>query len=110
MPMAISTQIHEVPAFHDTIVLDLPQPAPKSRTNPHLPPITIHPERLGGTATIAGTRLPVAALLDYLSEGYTIREFIEAFGGGITEGDCEAVLMMIKEAVEDGLIGEKVNE
>jgi len=108
--MQTSEHLHQISVTPEVIVLDLPQPVPGLRTNPHLPPIAIHPERLGGTPTIAGTRLPVAALLDYLSEGYTIREFIEAFGGGITEGDCEAVLMKIKEAVEDGLIGEKVNE
>jgi uncharacterized protein (DUF433 family) len=107
--MSTSELLYQAPARPEVIVLNLPQPAPKPRSNPHLPPITIHPGRLGGTPTIAGTRLPVAALLDHLSEGYTIRDFVEAYGG-ITEGDCDAVLMMIREAVEDGLIGEKVNE
>ena len=32
------------------------------------PPITINPERLGGTPTIYGTRLPVITLIDYLND------------------------------------------
>ena len=92
------------------VVLNLPQPEPKPRTNPHLPAITINPERLGGTPTIAGTRMAVATLLDYLSAGRTIKEFLADFGGGLTEGDCEAVLEQIKEALEEGLIGTRVDE
>ncbi len=90
-------------------VLNIPQPEPKPRTNPHLSAITINPERCGGTPTIAGTRMPVAALLDHLSEGYTIKGFLDAYGGGLTEGDCEAVLEQIKEALEDGLIGTRID-
>ncbi len=90
-------------------VLNIPQPESKPRTNPHLPAITINPERCGGTPTIAGTRMPVAALLDHLSEGYTIKGFLDVYGGGLTEADCEAVLEQIKEALEDGLIGTRID-
>lgn len=92
------------------VVLNIPQPEPKPRSNPNLPAITINPERLGGTPTIAGTRMPVSALLDHLSGGHTIKDFLEAFSGDLTEGDCEAVLDQIKEALEDGLIGTHIDE
>ncbi len=91
-------------------VLNIPQPESKSRTNPHLPAITINPERCGGTPTIAGTRMPVAALLDHLAGGYTIQGFLDEFDSGLTEGDCEAVLDQIKEALEEGRIGTLIDK
>ncbi len=91
-------------------VLNIPQPEPKPRSRPHLPAITINPKRCGGTPTIAGTRMPVAALLDHLATGHTIKSFLNEFDSGLTEGDCEAVLDQIKEALEDGLIGTLVDE
>jgi len=41
------------------VVVKTESPKPLLRRNPEVPPITIHPERLGGTPTIAGARLPV---------------------------------------------------
>ncbi len=93
----------------EVIVVHAQPPKSLPRRNPHIPPITTHPERLGGTPTIAGTRLPVATLLDYLMEGATIQEFIDDFGA-VSLGDVEAVLQKIKDALEEGWLAERVNE
>ena len=78
------------------------------RRHPHNPPITTNPEKLGGTPTIAGTRLPVAALIDHLLLGYDIDEFVAEFDGA-DRGDAQAVLLRIKEALEEGWLAEKVD-
>jgi uncharacterized protein (DUF433 family) len=38
-------------------------------------------ERLGGRPVFRGTRVPVQALFDYLSEGHDIAEFLTDFEG-----------------------------
>ena len=87
-------------------------PAAQNRLSPRLhpqrPPITTNPEKLGGTPTIAGTRLPVAALIDHLLLGYDIDEFVDEFDG-TDRGDAQAVLLKIKEALEEGWLAEKVD-
>lgn len=90
------------------IVVKAESPKSLPRRNPQIPPITTHPERLGGTPTIAGTRLPVATLLDYLMEGATVQEFIDGFDS-VSLGDVEAVLERIKDALEEGWLAEKVD-
>jgi uncharacterized protein (DUF433 family) len=42
-------------------------------------PIEVDPEILGGTPVIAGTRVPVATLFDYLIDGFDLEEFLEYF-------------------------------
>ena len=37
------------------------------------------PALLGGTLVFRGTRVPVQTLLDYLSDGFTLEEFLEFF-------------------------------
>jgi uncharacterized protein (DUF433 family) len=37
------------------------------------------PERLWGTPTFAGTRVPAAALFDYLAGGHSLDEFLSDF-------------------------------
>jgi uncharacterized protein (DUF433 family) len=37
------------------------------------------PEILGGTPVFAGTRVPVATLIDYLAGGDSIDEFLDGF-------------------------------
>lgn len=37
------------------------------------------PERLSGTPLFYGSRVPVAALFDYLEGGYTVTEFLEQY-------------------------------
>lgn len=79
-----------------------------ARLHPDRPPITINSERLGGTPTIAGTRLPVTALIDHLLLGYDIDEFLEEFDG-VDRGDVQAVLLKIKDALAGGWLAELVD-
>lgn len=87
-------------------VLDLPEPQYQPRRHPEAPPITTRPERLGGTPTIAGSRLPVVALIDNLLGGYTIQEFAAQYDADL--GDIEAVLLRIRAALEEGWLAERV--
>ena len=82
-------------------VATLPLPAAR-------PPITTNPEKLGGTPTIAGTRLPVTALLDHLVRGYNLDQFLEEFDG-VTRAQLEAVLLKIKETLATGWLAERVD-
>ncbi len=78
------------------------------RLHPERPAITVNPEKLSGAPTIAGTRLPVAALIDHLLLGHDIDEFVDEFDGA-DRGDAQAVLLKIKEALEQGWLAEKVD-
>lgn len=87
-------------------VLNLPEPQWHQRSNPNLPPIITKPERLGGTPTIGDSRLPVVALIDNLLAGHTIEEFAAQYDAEL--GDVEAVLLRIREALEEGWLAEQV--
>ncbi len=89
-------------------VVDELQDELATRRHPDRPPITTNPDKLGGTPTIAGTRLPVTALIDHLLLGYDIDEFIEEFDGA-DRGDVQAVLLKIKEALAGGWLAEAVD-
>jgi uncharacterized protein (DUF433 family) len=41
--------------------------------------ITVNPEILGGTPVFKGTRVPVKALFDYLSDNLSLDYFLESF-------------------------------
>jgi uncharacterized protein (DUF433 family) len=41
--------------------------------------INIDPEILGGTPVFNGTRVPIETLIDYLTAGDTIDDFLEGF-------------------------------
>lgn len=72
------------------------------------PPITINPERMGGTPVIGIHRLPVVSLIDYLMGGYTVDEFLDEFPG--TDRDrVMAILQMIKDKLEEGWMAERVD-
>jgi len=43
--------------------------------------ISSNPEIMGGTACLAGTRVPFQTLLDYLEGGDSLDEFLEDFPG-----------------------------
>ena len=73
-----------------------------------IPAVTINPAKMGGTPTIAGTRTPVAALLDALSEGVSLHEFI-AEHEELTLADGEAALLALRDAVEQLALGTRVN-
>ncbi len=91
-----------------TIVDKIPvRRSPVRRKTKARPPITRHPERLGGTPTIAGTRLPVITLIDYLSDGYTVDEFVEEFEV-VSREEVEAVLAKIRESLNEGWLAEDV--
>jgi len=42
-------------------------------------PVHSDPEVLGGTLVFAGTRVPAQTLLDYVSRGGSLEEFLEDF-------------------------------
>lgn len=72
------------------------------------PPITINPERLGGTPTIYGTRLPIITLIDYLNDEASIKKFKEDFPG-ITDEQIQSVIETIRGALEDGWLAQRVD-
>jgi len=43
--------------------------------------ITVDPEILSGEPVFTGTRVPVKNLIDYLSSGHTLDDFLEGFPG-----------------------------
>jgi len=54
------------------------------QTNPHspwYPYVWVDAERMSGEPCFRGTRLPVKLLFEYLSSGYTLEQFIDAFDG-----------------------------
>ena len=60
-------------------------------------PVGSHPEVLGGAIVFRGTRVPAQTLVDYLSDGFSLEEFLEFFPS--VEGeDAECFLRMLKEA------------
>lgn len=56
-------------------------------------PVHSDPEVLGGTLVFQGTRVPAQALLDYLSDGYSLSEFIEFFPS-VKSQDAEEFLKL----------------
>src|SRR5215510_14978983 len=104
MPMMNANQQSKT----ESVVADDASGQLSPRLHPDRPSITINPEKLGGTPTIAGTRLPVTALIDHLMLGYDIDEFIDEFEG-VDRGDVQAVLMKIKDALAEGWLAEKTD-
>lgn len=45
----------------------------------HQPVIHSDPEILSGTTVFVGTRVPLRNLIDYLEQGYSLDEFLDAF-------------------------------
>lgn len=62
------------------------------------PLITSSPERLGGTAVFAGTRVPVQSLIDYLEAGHPLDHFLDEFPS-VTREHAVAVLELAKHAL-----------
>jgi uncharacterized protein (DUF433 family) len=52
-----------------------------SPTSRWYPFVSVDTDRLGGRPVFRGTRVPVQALFDYLSEGHDIAEFLDDFEG-----------------------------
>lgn len=72
------------------------------------PPITINPERMSGAPVIGLSRVPVATLLDYLATDHTLSDFLASFPG-IERERAVAALDRIKEVLEEGGLGERVD-
>lgn len=62
------------------------------------PLITTSPDRLGGTAVFAGTRVPVQTLIDYLEAGHPLDQFLEEFPS-VSREHAVAVLEVAKRAL-----------
>lgn len=45
----------------------------------HPPVVHSDPEILSGTTVFVGTRVPLRNLIDYLEQGYSLDEFLDAF-------------------------------
>jgi uncharacterized protein (DUF433 family) len=58
--------------------------------------ITINPGIMGGVPVFKGTRVPITALSDYLSEGETIDTFVDDF----PSVKREQVVALVKELME----------
>lgn len=51
---------------------------------------------MGGTLVFTGTRVPAQSLLDYLNDGFTLKEFVEFFPS-VNISDARAFLLMLKD-------------
>jgi len=65
-------------------------------------PITVDPERMGGTPVFRGTRVPVATLFEYLEDNYTLYEFLDSFPS-VSKEDALAVLIGAQERTLAGI-------
>lgn len=72
------------------------------------PAITVNSDRLGGTPVIGLSRVPVATLLDYVASGDTLDDFLRDFPT-VERDKAVAALDAIKDALEEGLIGERID-
>jgi uncharacterized protein (DUF433 family) len=62
------------------------------------PLITSSPERLGGTPVLAGTRVPVQTLIEYLEAGHPLDQFLDDYPS-VTREHAIAVLELAKQAL-----------
>lgn len=62
------------------------------------PLIASAPERLGGTPVLAGTRVPVQTLIEYLEAGHPLDQFLEEFPA-VSRDHAVAVLELAKRAL-----------
>jgi uncharacterized protein (DUF433 family) len=62
------------------------------------PLITSSPDRLGGTAVFARTRVPVQSMIDYLEAGHPLDHFLEEFPS-VTREHAVAVLELARAAL-----------
>lgn len=68
--------------------------------------ISIDPNRLWGTACIAGTRVPIKSLFDHLINGVSLDAFLNDFDGVPREKCIEAIATAF-ERLMDGLPNER---
>jgi uncharacterized protein (DUF433 family) len=72
------------------------------------PPITTNPERLGGTAVIGLSRVPVTTLIDYVMAGDGLDEFLDDFPA-VSREEALAALEKIKEALDEGWLATRID-
>lgn len=60
--------------------------------------ITIDPEIQGGAPCFAGTRVPIDALFDHLTLGYSIDQFLEEFPT-VEKNQVEQLLEIFKQDI-----------
>jgi len=60
-------------------------------------PVSSSPGVLGGAVVFRGTRVPVQTLVDYLSDGYSLDEFLEFFPS-VERADAEAFMQLLRDA------------
>ena len=60
-------------------------------------PVSSNPGVLGGAVVFRGTRVPVQTLVDYLSDGYSLDEFLEFFPS-VERADAEAFMQLLRDA------------
>ena len=58
--------------------------------------ITVDPEILHGTPDFAGTRVPVETLVEYLSTGESLNEFLDDFPS-VSREQAQGVLALLKD-------------
>lgn len=58
--------------------------------------ITVDPEILHGTPVFAGTRVPVETLVDYLSTGESLNEFLDDFPS-VSREQAQVLLALLKD-------------
>jgi uncharacterized protein (DUF433 family) len=56
-------------------------------------PISSNPEVLGGSLVFQGTRVPARTLLDYLTDGFSLDQFLEFFPS-VRRDDAEEFLKL----------------
>ena len=60
-------------------------------------PVSSNTGVLGGAVVFRGTRVPVQTLVDYLSDGYSLDEFLEFFPS-VERADAEAFMQLLRDA------------
>lgn len=63
-------------------------------------PVTQHPEVVSGAPVFKGTRVPIATLFEYLSDDYTLEEFLESFPS-VSREDAISVLLYGQERIQE---------
>lgn len=58
-------------------------------------PVRSDPAVMGGTLVFRGTRVPAQSLLDYLSDGYSLVEFLDMFPT-VDRVDAEEFLRLVR--------------
>ena len=61
-------------------------------------PISSDPGVLGGTMVFHGTRVPVQTLLDYITDGFSVEEFLDYFPSVQQQDALEFLTMIARKA------------